>query len=65
MLLPKLHAFLAHLVVYRSAQGVAGSIPSLANFFPNIDDSLCGRINASFTADYCFNDNHVGKQPVV
>ena len=33
-------------------------------FFPRIDDSHCDRIHSSSTAVRCFDNGHVGKQPV-
>ena len=33
-------------------------------FFPRIDDSHCGRIHSSLTAVCCFDNSHVGQQPV-
>ena len=33
-------------------------------FFPRTDDSHCDRIHSSLTADCCFYNGYVGKQPV-
>ena len=41
------------------------SISGLAEFFLRIDDSHCDRIHSTFITDHCFDDNYVGKQPVV
>ena len=45
-------------------QEVAGSIPGGPIFFPGIDDSHCDRIHSSLTVVRCFDNEHVGKQPV-
>ena len=38
--------------------------PAKLMFFPRIDDSHCDRIHSSLTADHCFDNGYVGKQPV-
>ena len=43
---------------------VAGSIPARPVIFPRIDNSHCDRIHSSLTAVRCFDNGHVGKQPV-
>ena len=43
---------------------IRSRFPSLDNFFPWIDDSHCEKIHSSLTADLCFDDCYVGKQPV-